>query len=296
MKVDIHITTCNNTNVKCRNRIGLPSWSNIKPWTLDERVEISKISINSIKNFVNSSFLSNELSRFTILNDGSNVKDYIKWLNESKIDVNHYEHRGSSYAINDYFNDMKSDYVFHIEDDHIFFNPKSLNLIEIFDKLLSDGTINVLTLRSGLPSDNKSLGLNGAWGPRGFKVINGIPVILYNRLGNAHHIMKYETYSRFFPMIGNTGGCESYLNTIMEKNKFINAEIQLPIYAFHSHTLKYELDKFDSDSWNMSGDGFEYGIYDMDSYLRSKNKFDCTYYSEYPNNKIRESLINYNYD
>lgn len=296
MNVDIHITTCNHTDVKCRNRVGLPSWSNVKSWTLDERIDISKLSINSISNFVNSSFNSSEISKFTILDDGSNIEEYKSWLDSCGVNVLHFLHRGSSFAINDYYPTINSNYVFHIEDDHILFNPKSINLIEVFDRLLSDGSIHVLTFRSGLPSGEKSLGLKGAWGPKGFKVVNDIPVILYNRLGNAHHIMKLETYSIFFPMIGNTGGCESYLNNIMEKNKLVNAEIQLPIYAFHSHTLNYKLDKHDSDSWNMSGDGFEYGIKDMDLYLKSKQEFICTYYKSYPDIKTRETLIDYNYD
>lgn len=294
MSIDVHITTCHHTSVKCRDRQGLPPWSNIKSWTPEERLNISKISIESIKNFVKTSITDYKLF---LLDDGSNTEDSKSWLNSlSDINVKSFPHRGSSSVINDHFSTIDSQYVFHIEDDHILFNPKSLNLNDICNKILDIEDIKVISLRSGLPSRKESPGINGDWGPRGFKIINDIPCIIYNRLGNSQHIMSKKTYSEFFPMVGNTGGCEDYLNRVMRNKGYKNVEIQLPIYAFHSHTLSYPISIPNSDEWNRSGDGFEYGIEDMDRYLKSKQEFTCTYYKQYPNEKVEEVLLNYNYD
>jgi len=303
MKIDIHITTCNHSSVKCRDRQGLPEWSNVKSWTSEDRIKISKLSVDSIKKFIKNSTYTDQISKFTLLDDGSDLKEAIEWMDSLKdIDVIKYPHRGSSAGINDYQKTINADLVFHIEDDHICFNPFSRNIVNLCEKILTsklaiEKNIKVLTFRSGLPTASNSLGLNGAWGPQDFVEIDNIPLILFNRLGNAHHIMLKKDYDLFFPLIGSSGGCECYMNEIMEKNNFKNAEIQDYIYMFHSHALNFET-KFigNTDDWNRSGDGFEYGIKNMHDHLINKNMMQCTIFEKFPKNKKMLELKNYSYD
>lgn len=302
MTIDIHITTCNHSSVKCRDRQGLPGWSNIRSWTNEERIDISKISVESIKSFIKNSTTPDQISRFSLLDDGSDLVNATSWLDSLKnIDVIRYPHRGSSSGINDYQKTIDADLVFHIEDDHICFNPFKKNIVKLcYDILTSEQAqrhrIKVLTLRSGLPSHKENLGINGAWGPIGKIKIDNVPLILYNAMGNAHHIMLRETYNTFFPLNGSTGGCESYMNNVMRLNSFKNAEIQEFIYAFHSHTLEYAIDNSPSCfKWNRSAEGFEYGIRDMDHYLRTGKKFTCERFVDYPESKECITIDNYNY-
>jgi hypothetical protein len=302
MKIDIHVTTCNHSSVKCRDRQGLPNWSNIKPWTNQERVEISKLSVESIKNFIKHSTQPEQISKFSLLDDGSDLEDAVKWLASIEgIDVIKYPHRGSSAVINDYYKTINSDLIFHIEDDHICFNPFRKNIVNLCEKILTsklaiEKNIKVITFRSGLPTAKNSLGLNGAWGPVDFLKIDNIPLILFNRLGNAHHIMLKKDYDLFFPLIGNTGGCESYMNDIMERNNIKNAEIQDYIYMFHSHTLNFDTKAIgNTDEWNKSGDGFEYGIKDMHNHLLGSNLMQCTIFEDFLQNKKTVEVKNYFY-
>jgi hypothetical protein len=300
--IDVHITTCNHTSVKCRDRQGLPSWSNIKSWTSQERIEISKLSIESIKSFVNQSTQKKQLKNFSLLDDGSDIPAAVEWLESiQNLNVIRYPHRGSSFGINEYQKTITSDLVFHIEDDHICFNPFKTNIVDLCHRILTSEqasryNIKVLTLRSGLPSHPDNLGIKGGWGPIGAINIDGIPLILYNAMGNAHHIMLSDTYNKFFPLNGNTGGCEAYMNRVMLQHGFKNAEIQDFIYAFHSHTLSYSVDTSPSSfKWNRSAEGFEYGIRDMDLYLKSGKPFICNRYINYPENEEIITIADYNY-
>lgn len=303
MNIDVHITTCNHSSVKCRDRQGLPSWSNIKSWTSKERIEISKISVNSIKNFIKNSTDPHQVSKFSLLDDGSDIQEAIEWLASIRdIDVIKYPHRGSSAGINDYQKTINSDFVLHIEDDHICFNPFGKNIVNLADKILNSNlakekNIKVLTFRSSLPTAKDSLGLNGEWGPREFVNVGNVPLILFNKLGNAHHLMLKKDYDLFFPLSGSSGSCECYMNDIMQRNNFLNAEIQDYIYMFHSHTLDFDTKAIgNTDDWNKSGDGFEYGIKNMHKHLLNRNMMQCTIFEDFPKLKKTIDLKNYNYD
>lgn len=303
MNIDVHITTCSHSAVKCRDRLGLPNWSNIKSWTSEERIDISKISVHSIKNFIKNSVYPEQLSRFSLLDDGSDTQESIEWLSSIKdISVIKYPHRGSSAGINDYQKTINADFILHIEDDHICFNPFGKNIVNLADKILNsdlarEKNIKVLTFRSSLPTAEDSPGLNGAWGPKELIKIENIPVILFNRLGNAHHLMLKKDYDLFFPLSGSSGSCESHMNKTMEKYKFLNAEIQDYVYMFHSHTLNFDTKSIgNTDEWNKSGDGFEYGIKNMHNHLLNKNMMQCSIFEEFPKGKKIVDLKNYIYE
>jgi hypothetical protein len=148
-----------------------------------------------------------------------------------------------------------------------------------------------------LPSDPSSPGINGAWGPKGFIKFGDYNGILYNLLGNAHHVMLKETYLKFFPLFGSAGSCESFMNNKMFELGIKNVELQAPIYFFHSHKLNYPIKNIPKTSeWNRSGDGFEYGISDMHEYLKSKKPILCDSWLNYPNQKHEFLAEDYYYD
>jgi hypothetical protein len=87
------------------------------------------------------------------------------------------------------------------------------------------------------------------------------------------------------------------MNDIMQRNNFLNAEIQDYIYMFHSHTLDFDTKAIgNTDDWNKSGDGFEYGIKNMHKHLLNRNMMQCTIFEDFPKLKKTIDLKNYNYD
>jgi hypothetical protein len=292
MKIDIHVTSCHHSTVKCRERIGLPDWNNIKPWTSEERLRISKYSVESITSFVNS-INQQKIKRYSLLDDGSDYQDALDWhktiLSPS---ILNFKHGGSSAMINKYAETIDSDLVLHIEDDHICFNPLKLDFVEICYEVLNSeeakkNNVGVITFRSGLPSDLDNVGINGAWGPKGWGKFGNYNGIIYNLLGNAHHLMLTETYKKFFPLNGSSGSCEEYMNKKIQELSIKNIELQIPIYFFHSHKLNWPINEKSAHSieWNKSAQGFEYGIEDMHKYLKEKKKIICDLYKGYPKEK-----------
>ena len=281
MKTNVHFTTCHHKSVKCRprtNDYGITGF-NITPWTTQEKLDIAKTSIESLIEFAD--------GPINIIDDGANILEAVNWLLEldqrTNLFVRIYEHKGSSSGINNYFNNAlpkDTDLVAHFEDDHIFFNPEGLDWKKVcYEFLKENKDVGVITFRSGLPSDPiNHPDYNGAWGPIGFRE-GKYPAILYNNMGNAHHIMLMETYSRFFPLQGNAGSCEAYMNGRLNNMKLLNAEIQIPVYAFHSHCYSRALPEVvTTDALNMSPRGIEYGIKEMYEHIRAKLPIEYSYY------------------
>jgi hypothetical protein len=306
MLVDVHITTCNHFDVKCRPRFndrGVQGF-NIKGWTQLDRVSISKYSVDSICRFVKS-MSPDSLSRFSLLDDGSNIPEAENWLtslDEKTLLVKRYQHRGSSYGINDYYKSMACDLVAHFEDDHVMFNPFNLNWAEICYNILTspkakEHNIKVLTFRSCLPTRNNDPGLHGAWGARGMQKINNLPTLtIHEAMGNAHHIMLKETYDQFMPLSGNTGGCEAQMNNSLSSMGFKNAEIQMPVYAFHSHTWNQPLPlKVTSEDLCKSAIGVEYGIKNMHEFFLEKKPIIVDYIEDWPDYYKSINCLNYHY-
>lgn len=279
---NIHITTCHHSTVRCRPRYCDYSRANIKEWTPEERLEISKISIKSLTNFCN--IVTNK--SIALLDDGSDMQKAIEWMdNEVEVNVIHFPHRGSSSGINDYISAFKNtikddDLIVHFEDDHIAFNPLKLNWAErCFQILVSETSrinhVGVITLRSGLPTDTSTPGYNGAWGPRGW-ISGDYEAPWFESMGNAHHIMLWKTYKQFFPLSGSSGKCEESMNIRLHQLGLKNIELQEHLYMFHSHMLNFKIDENNcsSNEWNLSGAGREYGIKDMDEYLRAKKRIE----------------------
>lgn len=297
MTVDVHITTCHHHTVRCRPRVCQISDSNTREWTPEERLEISKYTVDSVKRFCQA-IPPEQLSRLSLLDDGSDYAPAIEWLNGlTDINVVRYPHRGSSAGINDYCETIEADLVLHVEDDHILFNPFGKNWAQIcYDFLTSDvakqHNIKVITLRSGLPSEDTSPGLGGAWGPQGW-VPGGI---LYKCMGNAHHIMLREDYKKFFPLSGSSGACETMMNGKLAQLGFKNVELQDFFYAFHSHMWEYPLiEGITSEELNRSGDGFEYGIKDMHEHFVKKGPIYVSRWLDYPSKERERYLIEKDY-
>lgn len=300
MKLDVHITTCHRPEVKCRPRYKESNKWNVREWTHEERLNISKICINSIINF------SKQLEKFghevnvTLLNDGSSIPAAIDWMYSLKdITVKSYSPMGSSGVINSHFNDIKDsdiDYILHIEDDNILFNPLNIDWLSIINSIKEiNNTIGVFTFRSGLPVCAEDNGFKGAWGPKANYRLADTECLLFNRLGNAHHIMRFDDYKQFMPLSGNTGGCESLMNDRLGSLAKINCEPQIHVHAFHSHMWKFPIESNELNAWHKTGEGYEFGIYDMDKHLTEKLPIISTVYRQFPTEKESVELTSYAY-
>lgn len=300
MKLDVHITTCNRTNVKCRPRPHENSSWNVKEWTHQERIEISKLSIESILKFCcQIKFFGHSVS-ITVLDDGSDIKEWLDYLDvlENDITVKRFPPRGSSAGINEHINNLVSsppDYIFHVEDDNLLFNPLSLDVLGICNMLQNrDPRIKVITFRSGLPVESSDKGYHGDFGPIGSETLSHINCIYFKRMGNAHHLIRWKDYLNFMPLDGNTGGCEASMNNKLLKLGF-NIEPQIHVHAFHSHMFSYPITTNNLNSWHKTGEGFEFGHKEMNEYLKSKNKVISKVYKKFPDLVDIKELTNYAY-
>lgn len=268
-------------SVKCRPRTNDYNIEgfNITPWTAQEKLDIAKISFESLFEFADGVPVN-------VIDDGSNIMRAVEWLLEldkrTNVFVRIYEHRGSSAGINNYFNNVlpkDTDLVAHFEDDHIYFNPENIDWKKVcYEFLKENPDVGVITFRSGLPSNPNYPDYRGAWGPIGFRD-GKYPAILFNNMGNAHHIMLMETYKRFFPLYGNAGSCEAYMNGQLNNMGLLNAELQIPVYAFHSHCYSRALPAtVTTDALNMSPRGIEYGVKEMYEHIRAKLPIEYSYY------------------
>lgn len=302
-KLDIHITTCNRYDVKCRPR-PRPHYAkkwNVKEWTNDERVEISKISVESIIKLKNQLESHGHIVRLTLIDDGTDIEQALEWhksIDRGVVNIKKLPNRGSSVGINEHFQEIKQDppdYILHVEDDNLFFNPLNIDWLKNIDNVKKQNdNIIVFTLRSGLPVEPCDHGYKGAWGPVKYEKIANFDIILFKCMGNAHHIMKWKDYCKFFPLSGNTGSCESYMNSKL-LNLGYNCEIQQHVHFFHSHLLNYPIGSNHLNNWHKTGEGFEYGHKDMNLYLLKKNPVKSKIYNI--SNKDFEiiELVNYDY-
>ena len=282
MKVDIHITTCHHSTVNCRPRVREYPWSNVKPWTKTERLDISKVSVNSIINFTEDTSI---IRRVTLIDDGSDMPEAITWLkSQDRLTVLAGAHKGSSAGINNYMTGQEhndDDLIVHIEDDHISFNPFKIDWAQqcyniLTSKEAEKNKIAVITFRSGLPTNIDIPGYYGAWGPKGWLTTDLVKAPWFSALGNAHHIMLWKDYKKFLPLSGSSGSCENSMNIQLSRLGLKNIELQDHIYMFHSHMWEYPISLgANTNDWNLSGAGKEYGIYNMDKYLREKKEIAC---------------------
>lgn len=261
MKIDIHVTTCHKSSLVCRPRpqdAGTTRW-NARPWTLEERLEISKISLESIRRFVDKTVSLGHDVRFTILDDGTDTEEGINWLDSIDFaEVKRFPNRGSSAGINDHFKTIpeNTDLVLHLEDDQIVFDPFWSNWAEFAWRALKLNKSNIksITFKNGLPSTPDNPGYVGSWGPLGSEKINGLEVIKFRCLGNPHHVFLYEDYKKLFPQQGNSGSNEYYLNSKLNEFGWLNGELQIPLFFFHSHLLEYPVPHIPSTKeMNLSG-------------------------------------------
>lgn len=300
MKLDVHITTCHRRNVKCRPRFknhNKPEW-NVKEWTHEERIKITKISVISIVNFCLKLKKFGHEINLTLLDDGSDIPEAIEILNSLPIRLVRYPARGSSAGINDHIKTLESnppDYVFHVEDDNLLFNPLNMDWLTTIDKIKkSNEDIKVFTFRSGLPVESVDKGFTGLWGPIGSKSCDETHLILFKAMGNAHHIINWNDYKKFLPLGGSTGSCESQMNNVLMKIG-LNCEPQIHVHCFHSHMWKFPINNNNLNQWHKTGEGFEFGMFDMDNYLRQKLPIKSKVYSSFPE-KIEELILeNYDY-
>ncbi len=298
MRLAAHITTCHRDDVKCRPRPHEgPDW-NVREWTQEERLNISKNSFNSILNFLSLLEGHGHEVDLYVIDDNSNYPPALDWLNSisSKVKIIKSSVRGSSAGVNQW-SDVEgvrdSDYVLHLEDDNLLFNPLNIDWLSVIDKIAKkNNNIVCYTFRSGLPVDKHNKGFSGDWGPKGAGHSDDIYFLLFNRLGNAHHIMKTEDYIKFLPLAGNTGGCEASMNNqLMSLGK--NAEPQIHVHCFHSHMWEYPIDTNKLQQWHKTGEGFEYGHKDMSEFLKDKNTVISEVYTSFPNKKNTISLNDY---
>jgi hypothetical protein len=298
MKVNIHVTTCHRSDVRCRPRSPEQTnypW-NVTEWTPEERLEISKISVASIEKQVS---LLRELGHkvsLTVIDDGSDYQPAINWLTTLPSDLCSVMRNlpaGSSVGINKLFIEIPkdTDLVLHIEDDNLFFNPQSLDWAQLAYERFQEQE-SVITFRSGLPTDPKDKGYHGAWGPKG--VTNrGEPI--FHMMGNAHHLMLYSTYSKFMPLSGNTGGCEANMCARMQQLRIPNIELQEFIYMFHTHKLTGMVESCNINLWNKTGEGYEFGMRDMHTALSNRNYLELHKYLRFPNELETIRVTDYAY-
>lgn len=293
MNIDVHMTTCHRSDVRCRPRGNdhHVEGFNVTEWTPEERLEMSKIALASLRQFVES-LPDTHRVRISLLDDGSNYAPATEWLtelseNSNWLNVIRGEACGSAETINRYADTIPedTDLVFHAEDDQIFFNPTKLDWADVCWQILDDpkATNKVITFRSGLPTQADDPGLRGAWGP----VDTGPRLIYFNFMGNAHHVMRYQDYMQMLPLSGNTGSCEAQMNQTLLKKKWRNAELQEPVFVFHSHKLNDPGPKNPTtDDWNKTGRGIEFGLKDMHEHLIAKKVITGIWYARWPDAKI----------
>lgn len=298
MKIDVHMTTCHRSDVKCRTRTNDSNVKgfNVTEWSPKERLEMSKLSVESVRMFI-ASLPDEHDVRFSLVDDGSDYYDVFEWLEELDkcdwIEVHRMVKGGSANAVNEYIKtvDDDTDMIVHIEDDHIMFNPNKTDWAMACKEQLDRNIAKVITFRSGLPTQKDDPGLKGGWGPR----YSDERCIYFNMMGNAHHIMMYEDYKRMLPLQGNTGGCEAFMNQRLNKYQWTNAELQAEIYAFHAHKLETKLPKVvTTDKLCQTGRGIEYGLKDIDAHLRAGKMIECSYYSPHPT-VLKRKIKGYHY-
>jgi hypothetical protein len=285
VKTDMHMTTCHHSSVKCRPRTNDYNIEgfNISGWTQEEKVKIARKSFFSLLKFV-------DFENISIIDDGSDLptgRALISFLGLHKLATLYsFPHRGSSFGLNDYFSEKQLDndtLICHFEDDHIYFNPENLDWKQTCYHFLKEHKdIAVLSFKSGFPTDPSFPDYKGAWGPIGWRESKNDlpPAFLFKFMGNSHHIMLYETYKKFLPLQGSSGSCESYMCKKLVELGMFCAELQAPIYAFHSHCLKRELpNPVTSKELNMCARGREYGIVDMFYHITNNNHISYSYYT-----------------
>lgn len=281
------MTTCHHSSVKCRPRTNDYNIEgfNITSWTTEEKFLIAKKSLFSLFSFCVGPWGEQLIN---VVDDGSDYYRVASWLDLMEhgqfIKAHRFAHRGSGAALNDYVKIIPDDVdmIFHTEDDHVWFNPENLDWQSICRKFLNDNPdIGVITFRSGLPTNPSHPDYKGAWGPIGWResINNSPPAFLFRNMGNAHHIMKRETYLKFFPLQGSAGSCEAYMNNRLAQLGLLNAEIQIPIYAFHSHCYERELPQIVMTfELNMSPRGREYGIKNMRDHIKDRRPITYSYF------------------
>lgn len=285
MVVDIHITCCHNSTMKCRPRGREYPRSNVTEWTLPERLEISKISIQSLQYFIKP-LLSKHTIRCTLLDDGSDIPEALEWMNSLEgIEVIHYPKMETSAVINEYMKTVtKPDLIVHLEDDQIYFNPLNLDWIEIAHRYLTSKPFFInkmigLTFRNGLPSDESNPQFYHNWGAKGFldSPNDNIKCVFYELISNNCHMMTWNHYKQFLPLHGNSGNCEALMSLAIRDNGLKFTEAQEFIHIFHTHKYKEQLpDYVTTEELNLSGMGIEYGIYNIHEHLLGKGKIDCS--------------------
>lgn len=285
MKIDIHITTCHHSSVKCRprsNDYNIDGF-NILGWTQEEKIKIARKSFLSLLKFVGD-------NRISIIDDGSdlpNGKLLLEFIKKYDMaDVHTYQHRGSSFGINDYFASKQLDddtLICHFEDDHIYFNPENIDWVKTcYNFLKEHKDIGVLSLKSGFPTDRSFPDYHGDWGPIGWRESrNGLPpAFLFKSMGNSHHIMLYSIYKKFLPLQGSSGSCEAYMCRKLINIGLRCAEIQMPVYAFHSHCYEKDLpDQVTSKELNMCARGREYGIKNISGHINNSGRILYSFYT-----------------
>lgn len=297
MRLDVHVTTCHRPEVTCRSRPHEGNNWNVREWTHEERLEISKISVSSIIKFCNLLESHGHSVTITLLDDGSSLPKAIEWINSLDIQVKRFSAKGSSNGINLHMQEVKKDppdYILHLEDDNLLFNPLNLDWLSIVDEVKkANDEIKVFTFRSGLPVEESDKGFRGLWGPIKASTIANIHVLFFSRMGNAHHVMAWKDYIDFLPLQGNTGGCESYMNSKLSQLG-LNVEPQIHVHCFHSHMYKFPIDNNNLNFWHKTGEGFEYGMLDMNTWLSNKKQVVSKIYQNFPDVENLE-LINYDF-
>lgn len=288
MNVDLHITTCHHSTVTCRPRMREYPRSNVRQWTKEERLEISKIAVNSIIRFCRP-LQSRHNIRISLLDDGSDMPEAIAWLDSLKeIEVIRNNHAGSAAAINNYLKTIKpnTDLIVHFEDDMIPFNPEQIDWVDLSLRYLEsnqakDNKVIGVHFKGGLPTDLENPQRVGNWGPVGFiKGNDSIPSAWKLKLiANFHHILKPQDYRLFLPLSANRGECEAMMGYRLQSLKRFMAEIQVPIYVFHTHMLNCSLPEIvTSEELSLSGMGIEYGILDIENHLKAGKPITCSVY------------------
>jgi len=291
MKIDIHIMTCH----RCDYVPTAPGF-NPNVWkTPEERLEISKISIDSFRRFI-SSVNQNSISSVSIINDGSTYEPALKWLSSiTDIDVVNYDNMGSGPAMSKYIESLDDDVdlVAHFEDDQIMFNPLNKDWADIAYRLISSekeygGFIRAVCFRSGHGCISSS---HHKYAHSFTKKYN----LAYNTvpyLGNSQFVIDLDSIKQLLPIEGNRGNSETYINEKKNKLGIIHAEIQDHIFMFHSHVLEGGIPQIpNTDSLRNWVKGEVFGIKNLHQHLLGGNMIDCIIVTDEINGTYKKETL-----
>jgi hypothetical protein len=287
MKVDVHCTTCHNSGVEARV-------TGIRTWSREEKKDICKISIESLIRFCDSQKKYGHDITITLLDDGSDQADMIKWMNMCPhVKVKHFKKQGSGPCTTQHVRDCDADLIVHVEDDQIYFNPYDIDWVSKCYQLLQNKDIHFLTVYAGTPEFTR-----GGWYSPTYGVFyNDIEFINVPYIGNCLFVTTKQNFVKLLPITLSSGEAEIEIYNKVKEQNIVHGLINIPVFVFHSHLLHQDVpENIDTTSLRRWVAGTQFGIKDMHTYFLNKRPVHViTVLDFHANTQKNELLTNYNY-